>query len=300
MLSKTKTEEEKKSSYLIEKVDYGLTRGGAVRTPLLKVHDKGGFEIFLARGLTNDWIVYGRDGRISGASLGPGEPREHWVILGTGVSNFAIHPTRDELFFGSKLLDLKTGKEIRPIDKQGWKSRDDRELNRPQSLNAVWVGEDRVLEPVEPLNQTVEKSEAKQRPMLALWNVRTGGPDVIVDAPYASVVAASPDGTRVLEGGFDKRVRIRNGATLAVESESRVHDQPVSGVAWHPTKPLVASASSDGALRIWNRNDWSLVEEFRMRDRRGWDVQISSSGKRLFAMKLGSEIRVFEPKSFQD
>jgi WD40 repeat protein len=299
-VSKINAEEGKRNSYLFENVDYGAKPGSSVSTALTKVHDKGGYEICLSGRIANDWIVYGRDGSLSGASLGPEGPHEQWVMSKRGGSNFVIHPTRMELFSGSSLLDLKTGEEIARIDKQGWKIIDQRDLNRPQSLNAVWIGADRVLEPVEPDTQSADKTGAKQAAMLALWNVRTGRLDASADAPYVAVVAASPDGASILEGGTDKRVRVRNGATLAVESESRVHDQSVSGVAWHPTKPLVASASSDGTLRIWNRKDWSLVEELRTGEANPWDVQISPTGKRLLAMKFGAEARVYEPKSFQD
>ena len=136
--------------------------------------------------------------------------------------------------------------------------------------------------------------------MLALWNMREGKLESEAAAPYSAVLAVSPDGRVVLEGCTDKRLRVRNGKTLELEVEFRAHDASLTGVAWHPARPLVATASKDGVIRIWNRNDWSLVEEIRTEFEKGYDLAVSPNGKRLLAMCFERDVQVYEPRSFRE
>lgn len=80
-----------------------------------------------------------------------------------------------------------------------------------------------MLEPVE--KWVAFEGGAAKHPvkMLALWNVSARKLEADVEAPHCEVLAASPDGKTVFEGGVDKRLRIRNGRTLKLEAELRVH-----------------------------------------------------------------------------
>jgi len=87
---------------------------------------------------------------------------------------------------------------------------------------------------------------------------------------------------------------------VELEVEFRAHDASLTGVAWHPARPLVATASKDGVIRIWNRNDWSLVEEIRTEFEKGYDLAVSPSGKRLLAMCFERDVQIYEPRSFRE
>jgi serine/threonine protein kinase/WD40 repeat protein len=258
-----------------------------------------------------DWVVYqGVKEKVKGAgsaswliyaaSLTDGGAREVWSkdLGGFGIFT-ALHPTKDELWARRHLLDLKTGKEISFVDNSeyyprgGW-------YHRPSGNIAVWVGADHVLEPVEKLVSRDNSSQKQLLKMLALWDVRAGKLDADATAPYSFVIAASPDGKVVLEGGTDKRLRVRNAKTLEVEIEFRAHDATLTGVAAHPTLPLVATASRDGFIRIWNPADGRLVEEIRIDFEKSYDLTVSPSGRRLLAMEFGREVQVFEPRSFRE
>ena len=99
------------------------------------------------------------------------------------------------------------------------------------------------------------------------------------------------------EGGSDKRLRIRNGQNLEVEREFRAHDKEITGIAWHPRLPLIATSSIDGIVRIWSVESWKMVEELRVGT--GETVlDIMGEGKQLIVTRIG-RVEYFEPESFQ-
>ncbi len=255
-----------------------------------------------------DWVVYQgfKEGvrspggshawSIYAANVKDEEAREVWSKPLNGFT--AFHPVKEELWIARHLLDLKTGREICAIKAPDYRQRQG--YSRPIANSAVWVGGDCVLEPVEKLVAGDNGSEKQWVKMLALWNMREGKLESEAAAPYSAVLAVSPDGRVVLEGCTDKRLRVRNGKTLELEVEFRAHDASLTGVAWHPARPLVATASTDGVVRIWNRNDWSLVEEIRTEFEKGYDLAVSPSGKRLLAMSFQRDVQVYEPRSFRE
>ena len=293
-LAKIAPEAGKRDSWVIQKKDYRQKEGIGGVSDLLTVHDKFAYGGYLSGRFAGDWIVCGRSGKLWGIPLGADGANERWTTTVPG-SGFVVHPKKEEVWAGGQLLDLKTGEKIRTVRIKNWTRR---ESSRLESQWAVWAGDDLVVEPLEIASSSAASKEEPGVPMLALWNVKTAELVASAEAPYVSVLAVAPDGSIILEGGEDKRVRIRNGRTLEVEAEVRVHNLEVSGVAWHPKLPILATASRDGTIRIWDRTNWSLIEELRTGDYAEWDLQISPNGKRLLGNRF-DRIRVFEPESFQ-
>ena len=119
---------------------------------------------------------------------------------------------------------------------------------------------------------------------LVLWSSEHSGPLIPpVSAPNANTLSASPNGTTIAEGGKDGRVRLRDAKTLEVLKGKafRVHDGPVTDVAWHPTLPLLATASEDRTVRIWNVETGKLVEEFGLFHRHPQRIDWSPDGRNL-------------------
>jgi WD40 repeat protein len=100
---------------------------------------------------------------------------------------------------------------------------------------------------------------------------------------------------------MDKRVRIRDGNSLNPAREFRVHDGAVTAAAWHPRIPILATASDDHSVRLWNVHTGQQLEEFAVLewvpDRLFWD----SSGERLAVMcrELSATMNIFRPACVQ-
>jgi len=196
-------------------------------------------------------------------------------------------------------LDFASGRELVAVkDRHG--------LNRSNA--SIWVGSDRVAEiAAAEMGNKEEVKSAGDRLRIALWDARSGELLNQVKAPNAVWLCPSPDGKQIAEAGADKRVRLRNGQTLEVEQEFRCHEDALTGVAWHPTLPLVVTEASDGMVRVWNSRDFRKVEEFqtpahrasRREDASHYRLEMTAEGRELNVHR-GGQILVFQPESFQE
>jgi len=209
-----------------------------------------------------------------------------------GMASYAIHPIEDRLWTGNAVYEFSTGQNLLTIaDREG--------LNAAYS--AVWVGTNRVAEIAfkdAPRELDSEQSTG-EKVQIVLWDTEMGRLAGKAKASNASWLSVSPDGLHLAEAGADKRVQIRNSRTLEVEREFRAHEDSVTGVAWHPNLPLLVTASKDGCIRIWNRDDFRRVEEFVSDPSiKPVLVEIPPSGLELNEVR-DHGVKVYQPKSFQ-
>jgi hypothetical protein len=208
-----------------------------------------------------------------------------------GFLGTALHPTEDLVWTGKVVFAFSSGTElVRVKDRQ----HDGRQLTGSDC--PVWVGSNRV----------VEISQKEESTVICRWDTQEGRLLNAVDAPYAAWICVSPNGQHIAEAGSDKKVRIRNAETLEVEQEVRVHEDSLTGVAWHPALPFLVTASEDGTTRIWRLPDFKRVEELtgqrrntsRAQDRYDARIEITADGRELNLYR-GGEISIFQPESFQ-
>lgn len=128
-----------------------------------------------------------------------------------------------------------------------------RDADSPSIFHLAWRGSSGEI-----IGITGPKSDGPvsgQSQSLVVWSGQDGR--VLRRAPLGgvdemNVLAITKDGLHVAEAGLGKHLRIRNAATLAVEREFRVHDDIVTGLAWHPDGLRIATASEDLTMRLWD------------------------------------------------
>ncbi len=112
-----------------------------------------------------------------------------------------------------------------------------------------------------------------------------------------SVACASPDGRRFVEAGADRNVRLRDGATLEVQREFRTHNAPITALAWHPTRAILATASEDLVIRLWNLDSGTRLEELRGPPSPPSVLSFSADGTRVATEARDGVARIWEPRS---
>lgn len=109
-----------------------------------------------------------------------------------------------------------------------------------------------------------------------------------------NAIATSSDGTMIAEGGADRMVRLRDSRTLAVRQELRVHDSPVMALAFHPTRPILATASEDLTIKLWSLNDGRLLEELSGPVGPPRQIIFGPGGRRLACLSGDRSLRIWD------
>ena len=216
------------------------------------------------------------------------------IDLLSGEPVFAIHPSGDRIWVNDKVLEFSSGRELTTLKMNKSKFAATGRDSKHWAMSGVWVGMRHIVVPM--LDDSKTGSDQLGDALLVLWNAETGQMEAKTPAPRLASLSVSSDGQWIVEGGTDKRVRIRNGRDLSVEREIRVHDDAVSVVTWHPSLPLFVT-SAKGIVRIWSSQTWRKVEELRVSGFVEF-LEISASGNELM-MDTPRGMVVYEPESFR-
>jgi len=159
-----------------------------------------------------------------------------------------------------------------------------------------WLSSDRLLGLV---TLRAERGNPGTEERVVLWDATSGKiVQSILHRTTMDTLALAPDGSRFAEGGADKHVRIRDAVTLAVKQEFRAHDAAITALAWHPTQPILATASADLSIRLWNLETGRRLEEFHGPLMEVTQLTFSPGGQRLGAAAAKEGFaRIWEPRS---
>jgi WD40 repeat protein len=146
---------------------------------------------------------------------------------------------------------------------------------------------------------------------LYLWDAASGKTvaEVLAQAPPApnapapavnviSAVAFSPDGKQVAVGGSDAGVYLFQSAdgkfVRAMAAAPAAHTSSVTALAFHPSEPLLVSASKDRTLRLWNPNDGKLSKALEGHTAWVQGVTFFAQGTRLASVSADGSVRLWD------
>jgi len=76
-----------------------------------------------------------------------------------------------------------------------------------------------------------------------------------------------------------------------------VHNAPITALAWHPTRPILATASEDLVIRLWNVDTGDRLEELRGPLSPPSVLSFNPGGTRLATASRDGAARIWEPRS---
>jgi serine/threonine protein kinase/WD40 repeat protein len=214
--------------------------------------------------------------------------------VGGNFWEIRFSPSGRLLWTSEGLIEVASGKYLNKRKLEGISDNSDR-------TNPIWLGESR-LSQIRMIRSEKNNANRNVDRVILSWDAESELQATSTVAPNASCLDASPDGIQLAEGGLDMCVRIRDAATMEVQKTWRAHDDSVMRVAWHPSLPLLATASSDYSIRIWNIRTQSLLEEIRIvNGHMPCTILWSPDGRRLATSFLNVDVvDVYEPKACKD
>ena len=113
----------------------------------------------------------------------------------------------------------------------------------------------------------------------------------------ASPLAASPDGSLLASGGYDRTARIWRLADRRQVGTLSGHGGTVWSLAWSPDGQWIATASEDKLIRIWRASDFALVHTLRGHELNIWSVRFSPDSRLLASGSFDHSIRLWDVAS---
>jgi WD40 repeat protein len=158
-----------------------------------------------------------------------------------------------------------------------------------------------------PDGLTLASSSADQT--IRLWNLRTGSATELLQGRINRVrsLAFSPDGVFLATGGIDCTVDIWEVETGECLRSLKGHLQPVLSVAFTPHSsalepsrdrnpvPLLATASQDCSIRLWNIVSGQCVKTLKGHRNGVWSVAFHPSGDLLVSGSNDSTVKLWNP-----
>jgi len=114
---------------------------------------------------------------------------------------------------------------------------------------------------------------------------------------YIAALAVSPGGRRIAFGGVDKSVSIVEAVDFKPVTSFRAHDLAVRGIAWHPTRPLLATVSDDISLKLWDLTTGKMLSKSLGQSRSMVSVTFDASGSTLAVGTADKTVLFFDTES---
>ncbi len=146
-----------------------------------------------------------------------------------------------------------------------------------------------------PNGRWIASAAGSGEPMVRIWDYENGKIYAQLEQPGQSsnCVCWSPDSKRIAVAN-EKTVQIWNVESRTQQAECSGHEGGVFSVTWHPTEDIIASASSDGTVRLWNL-DGSVRTQLDAHKNVVNCVQWSPDGTWLASGSQDMSVRLWSP-----
>ena len=111
---------------------------------------------------------------------------------------------------------------------------------------------------------------------------------------HVQAFAVSPDRKLIALGGSDRAVHLFDADTLRETTGFRAHDGDVGALTFHPTLPILATASADGSVKIWDHRTGKLLDYFLGLAGNPVTVSFSPNGKLLMVDGQERTTRIYD------
>ncbi len=117
---------------------------------------------------------------------------------------------------------------------------------------------------------------------------------------HVQAFAVSPDRKLVALGGSDRSVHLFDADTLRERPGFRAHDGEIGALTFHPTQPILATASADGSVKVWNHQNSLLLDYFLGLAGNPVTLSFSPNGKLLMVDGQERITRVYDVSHVTD
>ncbi|MEQ2007709.1 MAG: protein kinase [Limisphaerales bacterium] len=111
---------------------------------------------------------------------------------------------------------------------------------------------------------------------------------------HVLALAASPDRKLVALGGSDRAVHLFDADTLREQPGFRAHDSDIGALTFHPKQPILATASADGSVKVWDHRTGRLLDYFLGLAGNPVTLSFSPNGKLLMVDGQERTTRVYD------
>lgn len=108
-----------------------------------------------------------------------------------------------------------------------------------------------------------------------------------------TAVAFTSDLTLVASTGMDKSLRFWGTDFGDCHRAIHAHDDYVTGITFQPQTHYAFTVSLDGSVKMWDGDNWTMVQRFRQHPRGLWSVCVTYNGTCLATAGVDRTIRCF-------
>jgi hypothetical protein len=113
-------------------------------------------------------------------------------------------------------------------------------------------------------------------------------------------VAHSPDGSRIVSGGQDKTVKVRDAKSGQDLMTLKGHESRTYGVAYSPDGRRLASASEDNTVRVWDARTGENLLTLKGHTNFVYAVSFSPDGSRIVSASADNMVKMWDARAGLD